>query len=184
MGGNDPASHKDPVRRGDSGKCDRMQILIVDTDGFFGEALSEYLRLEGHQCRHVTTSDAAVAALAQSPGDLMVRDHRMPDVDGRTLASFVAACYPELRQIVFLGHGSTPERTEQQVQHAVAHFEKPVDMDRFLQVVQQLAAGACLSATDEVGAPDPDSGARGSRTPWLERRLSAVLSADVVGSRL
>lgn len=159
-----------------------MQILIVDTDAFFGEALREFLRLEGHQCHHVETSEAAVAALLQSPVDLMVMDHGMPEVDGRTLSAFVAACYPTVRQIVFLGHGRPAAR---QAQHAVAQFEKPVDMDRFLQVVQQLAAGASPIETSEAEGPIAAPGALGLGAAWPERRLSAVLSADVVGySRL
>jgi len=57
-------------------------------------------------------------------------------------------------------------------------------MDRFLRVVQRLAGGG-PGATTEAAGPVSAPGRQGAGEPWVERRLSAVLSADVVGySRL
>lgn len=58
------------------------RILVVDDEPTVREVVARYLRREGHEVVEVADGDAALAAVAESPPDLVVLDRMLPGRDG------------------------------------------------------------------------------------------------------
>jgi two-component system OmpR family response regulator len=62
--------------------AERQQILVVDDEGSIVDAVATALRYEGFEVREATVGRAALAAVQDSPPDLVVLDVMLPDLDG------------------------------------------------------------------------------------------------------
>jgi two-component system OmpR family response regulator len=62
--------------------AERQQILVVDDEGSIVDAVATALRYEGFEVREATDGRAALAAVQDSPPDLVVLDVMLPDLDG------------------------------------------------------------------------------------------------------
>ena len=116
-------------------------ILFVDDEPAVLEGLRCLLRKQRHQWRmaFVTSGEAALRELEQSPYDVMVSDMRMPQMDGATLLSRVQEDYPHVVRIVLSG------QTEQDVSGRMVHvahqfLAKPCDGRELLETLER----ACL----------------------------------------
>ena len=65
-----------------------MQVLLVEDDPSIASSLSESLRSQGFEVRHVTTGRAAVDA---EPGDVVLLDLGLPDMDGYDVCRAIRA---------------------------------------------------------------------------------------------
>ncbi len=57
-------------------------ILLIDHDPDFGEALKAYLEFKGFQVSFVTDGNAGLEAIKQNMPDLVITDLIMPNKDG------------------------------------------------------------------------------------------------------
>jgi CheY-like chemotaxis protein len=58
------------------------RIVVVDDEAGVLRAVATYLRGLGHHVRTATSGHEAIAALSESPADLVVTDINMPGMDG------------------------------------------------------------------------------------------------------
>ncbi|HSF01804.1 MAG TPA: response regulator, partial [Solirubrobacterales bacterium] len=70
------------------------RILIVDDDDALRESLELVLAAEGYAVRSVASGAAALAAVEQSPYDVVLCDLRMPGMDGMELLPQLARRLP------------------------------------------------------------------------------------------
>lgn len=120
-----------------------LRVLIVEDDPDAG-ALANFILTEmGALVCEVASAQAALAALAREPFDLLISDIGLPDMDGYTLLRQVRALPVEAKaQIPAIAiTGFADEKTCLKIlaagfQHALA---KPTDIDELVASVVKLA---------------------------------------------
>lgn len=117
------------------------RILFVDDEPRVLDALQRLLRPQRHHWEmvFVTSGEAALAALAERPFDVIVSDMRMPGMDGATLLRAVQARYPEMVRIILSGYS---ERESSLRTLPVAHqfLSKPCDPRVLREVIERACA--------------------------------------------
>ena len=126
-----------------------MEILLVDDDP--GDVtLTREVLTEGKLYNNVHVVDdgqAAIAFLRREPPydhmlrpDLVLLDLNMPRKDGREALAEIKAD-PDLRRIpvvILTTSGAEEDILRSYNLHANAYVQKPIDLDRFMQVVQSI----------------------------------------------
>ncbi len=126
-------------------------ILVVDDEPGLAGALCRALDLlAGGQCLSecVTSSQSALARIAESPFDLLVTDLALPGMDGLTLIRRARQMRPQppLRAILITAYGEgVVEKAD--LDQVDAYIPKPFSLGMFIRVVTNiLAQDTCHSA--------------------------------------
>jgi CheY-like chemotaxis protein len=113
-------------------------LLVVEDSPTIALLLRRRLEMVGHEVRVAADGRAALARLEQACLlDLVLADVMMPGIDGIETLERIKAVRPELPVVLVTGQevdAATRERAD-------AIFPKPIDFDRLLRAVEQLAAG-------------------------------------------
>ena len=108
-------------------------ILIVEDDSNTLGGWVELLRAEGYGVVGVSTYEEGRHELANQP-DLLITDVRLGVYNGLQLLMRGRMMNPQLQAIVVTGYADQVVQREA-VHMRAEHLEKPVDVDRLLQVV-------------------------------------------------
>lgn len=122
------------------------RVLIVDDDHVFLKATAAKLQSAGCRVRTATEGPAAIAALNEQPTDAILLDITFePDVcnggmvswDGFQLMTWLRGnpAAKGARFIMVSGSDSPSDRLRAQKLGAVAYFQKPLDHDQLLEVL-------------------------------------------------
>lgn len=115
------------------------KILIVDDEENVRNALRRSLRREGYELFFAAEPNEALQKLSETPVDLVLSDHLMPNMTGLELLTRVRDLYPDCIRMILTGHADM-----QTAISAINHGEiyrfltKPWD-DMELKVTLQLA---------------------------------------------
>ena len=124
------------------------RILVVDDDRNCAAFLRLFLTDEGHEVRSAVTGKDALHAAATLAPDLLITDWLLKDgTDGLSLARTLRQDRHNLHVILITG---MPERELRDKVHGMActHiFEKPLDLDRLLPLVNGLVGSAAHGPT-------------------------------------
>ena len=116
------------------------KILVVDDDPAISEMLTIVLQGEGFDTVVVGDGQEAVVAAREHNPDLILLDLNLPKMDGREVLEALKGD-EALRRIPVVVL-TTSEAEEDVVRsyslHANAYVTKPVDFDRFIEVVRQI----------------------------------------------
>ncbi|HLI25963.1 MAG TPA: response regulator [Chloroflexota bacterium] len=117
------------------------RILFVDDEPRVLEGLQRLLRPQRHQWEmvFVPSGEAALAALAERPFDVIVSDMRMPGMDGATLLRTVQARYPEMVRIILSGY-SELESSLRTLPVAHQFLSKPCEPQVLREVIERACA--------------------------------------------
>lgn len=138
------------------------RILFVDDEAQILKSLRRMMRSFQADCMYVEGGEAALAAFADEPFDIVVSDMRMPEMDGATLLAKIADQYPETIRLVLTGYSE-----ESLIMSAInegriwGFIHKPWDDNQLLATLQQamltqdlIAERALLKRTlDRYNAP-------------------------------
>ncbi|MFP4003826.1 MAG: response regulator [Alphaproteobacteria bacterium] len=117
-------------------------VLIVDDDEYIRDLWAEALSEEGFEVRAAPSGVQGVEIAKAERIDVIVTDILMPDKDGiETLLEIKSAC-PHTRILVVSGGGLLLSSSYVRVAEklgADASLQKPVDLERFCNVVAELA---------------------------------------------
>jgi CheY-like chemotaxis protein len=83
-----------------------LTVLVVDDEPIVRDAIVALLGVDGHRVRAESAGEAAVAALAAEPFDLLITDISMPGMDGRELVSRARSLRPGLKTVLLSGWAS------------------------------------------------------------------------------
>ncbi|MFN3630339.1 MAG: sigma-54-dependent transcriptional regulator [Casimicrobiaceae bacterium] len=117
-----------------------MNIELIEDDPLMGEALAERLEIEGMRSRLWRSASELLRATERglAPGDGVISDVRLPDLDGPELHARLPAEWRALPWIFITGYGTSAQRDALLARGAVDFFTKPLDMDRLMQRLRSL----------------------------------------------
>lgn len=113
------------------------RILLVDDEKFILRSIERLLRGEKREIDTASSAAEALALLARSQYDLVISDHRMPDMTGLELMVEVRRLYPDTIRIILTGYADQQVAIE-----AINHGEvyrfltKPWNDDELIDVVE------------------------------------------------
>ncbi len=141
-----------------SGNSGAVSVLVVDDDRAVGMVLDALLRQAGYASRHVMSGEAALAALASKPVDVVLSDVRMPGMDGMELLTEVKKRMPGVPVLLLTAHGTVPLAVEAMRAGAADFLQKPFDREEVLFAVDKAAQGARVAL---ARPPEPPSAIAG-----------------------
>jgi CheY-like chemotaxis protein len=113
-------------------------ILVVDDDLNLRQSLVMILRNAGYDVAFAENAQKCLQLLNEREYDLMVLDHKMPDMNGLTLLSVVRNIYPRM-PVVFLTGNGTPELEKEVTEKGVrAYLRKPVDPENLIGLIRSI----------------------------------------------
>jgi len=139
-----PAGARRPV---DGFTPGALSVLVVDDDLDAGASLGELLALFGHRVRVEHSGEAALAAAAAEPPEVLICDLGLPDLDGLQIIRRIRAgpLTGAIFAVALTGYAGPTDREEALRAGFDAHLVKPQDIDA-IQRVLALARAAPRAA--------------------------------------
>ena len=140
------------------------KILLVDDEQEFRTPLAERLNLRGYATVEAANGDDAVKMVrADLDIDVVLLDRKMPGMSGEETLQVVKQFRPEIQVVMLTAFGSLESAAEAGRLDAYQYLEKPVDLDRLLELVDRARDEAVHAmARFEIPARKPES-----LTRWL-----------------
>jgi hypothetical protein len=118
-----------------------LRILLVEDHADTREALSELLRMYGHDVQVAGSIAAALATAGAGRFDLVVSDLGLPDGSGLDLMPQIRALSPyELKGICLTGYGMEEDIRKSREAGFLAHLTKPVNFQELAAVLGRIMA--------------------------------------------
>jgi CheY-like chemotaxis protein/two-component sensor histidine kinase len=123
-------------------RLDNVRVLVVDDEPGAAHLMAHVLRMEGAEVRTASRAADAVAVASAWFPEALVLDIGMPDVDGYTLIGRLRAVASEsgrrVPAIAVTGYASELDRKHALEAGFDAHFTKPFDVEKLLDVIVAL----------------------------------------------
>jgi CheY-like chemotaxis protein len=132
------------------------RFLVVDDDPPSVDAMTQLLRLDGHEVSPFTDGGCAADALALHPFDAIITDLDMPKVDGTEVMRAARRYAPAACLVVVTANARTEHLYDA---GACMVHDKPVDYDAVVGAVGECrvrggpGAGMCHVKTHRAQAP-------------------------------
>jgi PAS domain S-box-containing protein len=148
---------------GASGPGRSLRVLVAEDNPVNIKLMTIHLHKLGHEPTVVTSGEAALALLAQSPFDLVLMDIEMPSMDGLTAARLIRdggrvdapVLNPALPIVAVTAHVSTEVRQACASAGMNAYIGKPINLDELASVIDTLAPCPAPQAAGPESAPGP-----------------------------
>jgi CheY-like chemotaxis protein len=117
------------------------RILVVDDEVNLALMLKDGLnKLPNCEVAMATSGEQALQLFAEQPFDLLITDHKMPGLDGLTLATRIRRLYPLTAIVMMTAYGSDDVR-KRAARVSIRNFlDKPVQLtDIRLAVLEALS---------------------------------------------
>jgi len=116
----------------------KRSILIVDDDAWIRDSLTDALWRSGNEVRTAEHAEAALAALAESPADLVLTDVRMPGMDGLELLRLLRERLPDVAVVLMTAYDDLPTVSTAMREGAADFLVKPLDLHQLRSVVDRV----------------------------------------------
>jgi putative nucleotidyltransferase with HDIG domain len=128
----------------------KVRLMLVDDDPMVGRAIARNMMLKGPKFDIIncTSTDEALAALANSSVDVLITDLSMPQKDGSVLLKEVAARHPYVLRFALSGEAK-PTVMMEASRLAHQYFSKPADSSLIKQAIVEM-----IAKLDEIQDPD------------------------------
>ena len=113
-----------------------MKILIVDDESSQRNMLSGFLKKQGFETFTAENGSRALAIFNEQPIQLVLLDHKMPDLTGEEVLERVKAINPLVRAIMITAFGSVNTAVGVMKLGADDFLEKPVDLVHLLEKIR------------------------------------------------
>ena len=146
----------------------RQQILTVDDDSVTCDLLCEVFTREGFDAAFAHSGEAALAAMAAQPPDLLLSDIRMKTrLDGLSLLEIARHEYPSVPVVLMTAFGSIETAVRAVKQGAFDYISKPFNIDELVAIAKRaLATGTGKQMASANDDEERSSGLIG-RTPSM-----------------
>ncbi len=151
------------------------RILIVDDEVKILKLLSRYFSRQGHEVK-VTTEPYEALRLVQSERfDVLILDHRMPQLTGLEVFKRVRRGESSPRVILMTAHATVEKAVETMKLGAVDYIQKPFDFDSMKEAVRK--------ALEQQSGPEAPT-ARVAASTETESPLKLVGRSPAIGELL
>jgi len=131
----------------------KRPVLLVEDDLALREALTETLRLAGHEVLTAEDGSAALQILETSAVSTVVTDYQMKPMDGYELLRRVRERHPQLPVLLMTAHGTIEHAVQSMVEGATDYLVKPFSAQLLIEKLHKIIPDN-LSRTDLI-AEDP-----------------------------
>jgi CheY-like chemotaxis protein len=128
-------------------------ILLVDDHESCLHQLRQLVELVGHTCVPANSAFDALVYCDAHPPRAVVTDLVMPQLDGQALARWLKARYPNVPIILLTGQQLDELDGGELEKNFAAVLQKPLDVEKFLGLLQQLMLPDAAPAETDVGRP-------------------------------
>ena len=115
-----------------------MKILIVDDDAMQRDLLRGFLQKKGYDVAAAADGREALAYFGSHPVQLVILDHRMPDLNGDAVLAEMKRVTPLVRAIMVTAFGTVNTAVEVMKLGADDFLEKPVDLTALLEKIRMI----------------------------------------------
>ncbi len=115
-----------------------MHILIVDDEQLQRDLLQGFLNKQGFYVESAANGRQAMNLFMDRPFDLVLLDHRMPDMNGDEVLEKIKATNPLIRAIMITAFGAVDTAVRVMQLGADDFLEKPVDLEELLTKIRAL----------------------------------------------
>ncbi len=113
----------------------KANVLLVDDEEQFLDALSQRLEARGLKVKAVTSGEDAVDQVEDHNFDAIIVDLAMPGIDGIETLKRIKGKRPDLEIIMLTGHATVKSGIEAMKLGADDFLEKPVDLNVLLEKI-------------------------------------------------
>ncbi len=126
-----------------------MKILIVDDEPMQCDLLKGFLEKQGHTVATANRGDMAVRLFSERPFQLVLMDHRMPDMNGDVVLEHLKATNPLVRSIMITAYGTVDTAVRVMKLGADDFMEKPVDLVRLNEKIEMIEQSLTIAQDAE-----------------------------------
>ncbi len=121
------------------------RIVVIDDNVDAASAMAILLELAGHEVEVAHDGLAGLGLVVRARPDVVICDIGLPGIDGFEVARRVLAEMSDPPLLIAVtGYGQLEDRERSKDAGFAAHLVKPVDPDRLLERIEELAAGSSL----------------------------------------
>lgn len=154
------------------------KLLLVDDENKFRISLAKRLELRGYKTVALDNGIEAVKVVRNDPEiDVVILDRKMPGISGEQVLKEIKEFRPELQVIFLTGHGSTKSAMEVGRLEAFTYLQKPCDLEKLIEVVEQARAGKSL-IMEKHEIPHVE---KGSLFKWLKGSHNSRPGVIIIG---
>ena len=113
----------------------KANVLLVDDEEQFLDALSQRLEARGLKVKAVTSGEDAVDQVEDHNFDAIIVDLAMPGIDGIETLKRIKEKRPDVEIIMLTGHATVKSGIEAMKLGADDFLEKPVDLNVLLEKI-------------------------------------------------
>jgi two-component system response regulator AtoC len=158
-----------------------VNILIVDDEAIQRTMLGGFLTKQGYTVLQAGNGAEALAQFMQQPVDLVLLDHRMPDINGDQVLARMKELNPLVRVIMITAFGAVDTAVRVMQLGAVDFLEKPVDLEMLLtrirRIEEQLYIAGDVAQVEEMIDREALPVRMIASSPAMQNVLSLVLRA-------
>ncbi len=115
-----------------------MNILIVDDEKMQRDMLRGFLQKQGYQVLSAADGTTGINLFMEHTVDLLLLDHRMPDMNGDEVLARIKQINPGVRAIMITAYGAVDTAVRVMQLGADDFLEKPVDLAILLAKIQAI----------------------------------------------
>ncbi len=123
-----------------------MKILIVDDEEMQRDLLKGFLKKKGYEVATAENGRQALQRFLELPFQLVILDHKMPDITGDEVLAQMKAVNPTVGAIMITAYGTVDTAVEVMKLGANDFLEKPVDLIQLLEKIQMIEQRMMVTA--------------------------------------
>jgi two-component system, NtrC family, response regulator AtoC len=125
-----------------------MKILIVDDESMQRKLLKGFLEKQGYEVAEAENGEQALEIFRRLPFQLVLLDHRMPDMNGDEVLEKLKAADPFARVFMITAYGDVDKAVRVLKLGAEDFLEKPVDLEELLEKIRTIEQ--CIMIDEDV----------------------------------
>lgn len=110
----------------------KIKVLIVDDEEELASLLAERLNFRGFDADFATTSANAIKATENKLYDIAIIDVRLKAMNGIELMKLIIQIQPQIKVILFTGHGTEEEGRRGLALGASKYIVKPINLENLI----------------------------------------------------